>query len=76
MIDDFAIEVATRLQNLSGSALEAECHKILDSGDFQSNVPDLKEAVSNYINDGNDDAAILVMWRTASSGLEKKARYG
>ena len=76
MIDDFATDVATKLNGLSGSALETTCHEILDSGDFQGNIPDLKEGVTNYVLDGKDDQAILLMWRAASSGLEKKARYG
>lgn len=75
MIDEFALKVATELNGLIGSELETKAHSILDSGDFQGNVPELKEGVTNYVADGKDDQAILLMWRAASSGLEKKSRY-
>lgn len=76
MIDDFAIKVATQLNELTGLALETKAHAILDDGDFQGNVPELKEAVTAYINNGNDKEAILLMWRAATRGLEAKSRYG
>lgn len=76
MIDDFAISVATQLNGLTGSALESKAHAILDSGDFQGNVPELKEGVTVLVADGKEDQAVLLMWRAASNGLEAKNRYG
>ena len=74
MIDEFAERVITELKGITDvNEAKTVAKAILDDGDFQSNVPALKDAVDEQT---TTDGILLVMWRTANSGVNKKARYG
>ena len=74
LLDPFAERIVLELKGVIDvdQAKKIACD-ILDDGDFQGNVPELKEAVNRM---NNIDDITMLMWRAASNGLEFKHRYG